>query len=142
MYDKPNLKPQEKPPKLNLEEFPLKLYGSLSLVLPDPVLWIVGENPVDKAVQRLVLLFEKENCQFITNENIDIGNVRAGVEREIKQRYDQEQEMHQRQSVHRRQVMSGYVMALTASITVIIGWLILRKKILFRRVLCLKLYRK
>ena len=142
MYDKPNLKPQEKPLKLNLEEFPLKPYGSLSLVLPDPVLWIVGENPDDKAVQRLVLLFEKENCQFITNENIDIGNVRAGIEREIKQRYDQEQEMYQRQSVHRRQVMSGYVMALTASVTVIIGWLILRKKILFRRVLCLKLYRK
>lgn len=72
--------------------FPMELYGSLSLVLLDPVLWIVGENPDDKAVQRLVLLFEKENCQFITNENIDIGNIRAGIEREIKQQYDQEQE--------------------------------------------------
>lgn len=65
--------------------FPLEVYGRLSLVMVNPVLWVGGENPENKSVQRLSLLFEKENCQFVTNESIDVSNVRAGIEREMKQ---------------------------------------------------------
>ena len=84
--------------------FPLEVYGRLSLVMVNPVLWVGGENPEDKSVQRLSLLFEKENCQFVTNESIDVSNVRAGIEREMKQQYEQEQELAWRQQEQQKEV--------------------------------------
>lgn len=84
--------------------FPLEVYGRLSLVMINPVLWVGGENPDDKSVQRLSLLFEKENCQFVTNESIDVSNVRAGIEREMKQQYEQEQELAWRQQEQQKEV--------------------------------------
>ena len=77
---------------LNMVIFPLSLYGRLSLVLVNPIMWVNGENPDDKTMQRLVLVFEKGNCQFVTNEEIDIISIRADIEREIKQQYEQEEE--------------------------------------------------
>ena len=55
-------------------------------------------------MQRLSLLFEKENCQFVTNESIDVSNVRAGIEREMKQQYEQEQELAWRQQEQQKEV--------------------------------------
>lgn len=77
---------------LNMVIFPLSLYGRLSLVLVNPIMWVNGENPDDKTMQRLVLVFEKANCQFVSNEEIDIISIRADIEREIKQQYEQEEE--------------------------------------------------
>lgn len=88
--------------------FPLEVYGRLSLVMVNPVLWVGGENPEDKSVQRMSLLFEKENCQFVTNESIDINNIQAGIEREIKQQYELEQELAWRQQ---KQQKEGHVEA-------------------------------
>lgn len=83
--------------------FPLEVYGRLSLVMVNPVLWVGGENPEDKSVQRMSLLFEKENCQFVTNESIDINNIQAGIEREIKQQYELEQELAWRQQEQQKE---------------------------------------
>ena len=78
---------------LNMVIFPLSLYGRLSLVLVNPIMWVNGENPDDKTMQRLVLVFEKENCQFVSNEEINIMSIRADIEREIKHQYEQEEEV-------------------------------------------------
>lgn len=76
----------------NMVVFPLALYGRLSFVLINPVMWVNGEHPENKKIQRVVILFEKDNCQFVSNEEINIVGVRADIEREIKQQYEMEEE--------------------------------------------------
>ena len=83
---------------LHMVVFPLSLYGAVSMVLANPILWVPvqtkGFYAKEKECHRIVLLFEKDNCQFVSNEDIDIVGIRAEVEREIKQEYDLEEEAY------------------------------------------------
>lgn len=71
---------------------PTALMGQLSIVLRNPVMWMNGEHPLDAKVQRMALLIEKDNCQFVSTEDIDMVGIRADVERELKLQYEMEEE--------------------------------------------------
>lgn len=82
---------------MHMSLLPLEFLGQTAFVLRNVVLWINGEHPFDADIQRMVLLFEKNNCAFVSTDEIDMVSVRAEIERDIRLQYELEEREYMEQ---------------------------------------------